>query len=49
MFPLKKLISQSKTKKELAAFLAKKTLKYAEANGKQFVVAWENAKRLTKM
>jgi hypothetical protein len=37
--PLKKLLSHTKTKNELTAFLAKKTKEYAEANGKQFVVA----------
>lgn len=38
--PLKRLISHTKTKKELAAYLAKKTLEYAEIQGKQIVVAW---------
>ena len=45
--PLKRLISHTKTKKELAAYLAKKTLDYAERQGKQFVVAWESECKAT--
>ena len=37
---LKKLLSHTKTKAELTAFLAQKVMERGEATGKQVIVAW---------
>lgn len=38
--PLKKLLSQTKTKIELTAYIAQKVKAYARQSGKHLVVAW---------
>ncbi|KAK3708724.1 hypothetical protein QZH41_004431 [Actinostola sp. cb2023] len=38
--PMKKLLSHTKTKKELTEYLAQKTIECAERNGRRVVVAW---------